>query len=112
MQRSISEARRNGVSGRRSSTLGFGSLTCLIATVRKLSPGYGGAGQQLVEDDPERVDVGLGVDLLAASLFGSDVVARAEDVPLSVWPTASSARAIPKSVTLAGPLRSAARSAA
>ena len=41
MQRSISEARRSGVSGRRSSTFGTASFTCFIATVRKLSPGYG-----------------------------------------------------------------------
>ena len=41
MQLSTSAASRNGVSGRRSSTLGTGSFTCFIATERKLSPGYG-----------------------------------------------------------------------
>ena len=39
MQRSTSDASRSGVSGRCSSTFGTGSLTCFIATVRKLSPG-------------------------------------------------------------------------
>jgi hypothetical protein len=41
MQRSTSVASRMGASGRRSSTEGTGSLTCFIATARKLSPGYG-----------------------------------------------------------------------
>ena len=35
-------------------------------------------GEQLVEDDPEGVDVRLGVDPLAPRLLGGDVVARAE----------------------------------
>ena len=43
-----------------------------VAGVRHL------AGEQLEEDDAERVDVGLRVDPLAAGLLGRDVVARAE----------------------------------
>ena len=39
--RSTAAARRGGVSGRRSSTLGAGSLMCFIATATKLSPGKG-----------------------------------------------------------------------
>ncbi len=37
------------------------------------------AGQHLVEQDPERVDVGAGVDLPAHRLLGGDVVGGAED---------------------------------
>ncbi len=39
------------------------------------------AGEQLVEDDAERVDVGLLVDALALRLLGRDVVRRAENRP-------------------------------
>ena len=35
--------------------------------------------EHLVEDDAERVDVGLAVDLVAERLLGRDVVRRAED---------------------------------
>jgi hypothetical protein len=45
-----------------------------------LSPSNGTSpGQELVEDAAERVDVGLLVDGLAASLLGRDVVARSHD---------------------------------
>ena len=74
------EARR--ASGRRSRTLGGGSLTCLIATATKLSPGKGTSPvEELVEDDAERVDVRQCVDPLAPSLLGRDVVARPEHGP-------------------------------
>src|SRR5947199_139597 len=37
------------------------------------------AGERLVEDATERVDVGAGVDLLALELLGRDVVERADE---------------------------------
>ena len=66
-------------SGRCSWTSGIGSLTCFIATPtsglgleRRL------AGEHLVEQDAERVDVRAGVDVLAHRLLGRDVVGGAE----------------------------------
>src|SRR5262249_40631329 len=42
------------------------------------------AGQELVQDDPETVDIAPAIDLvaLAPSLFGTHVRGRAEDLPL------------------------------
>ena len=61
------------------------------------------AAQQLVEDGAEPVDVALRVRPLALRLLGRDVVARADDEPVVVMPSTSTARAIPKSVTFARP---------
>ena len=54
---------------------------CCIATATKFWLAREGhlAGQQLVENDPERVDVGALADLPALGLLGRDVVAGAED---------------------------------
>ena len=63
------------------------------------------AGEQLVEHDAERVDVGVRVDVAALRLLGRDVVAGAEDgAGLGLALGASIGRAIPKSVTFASPL--------
>ena len=52
---------------------------CFIAIATKLSPRERQlAGEQLVEDDAERVDVGALADRLALRLLGRDVVGGAE----------------------------------
>ena len=81
--RRIAASSRGGTSGRRSRTRGAGSLTCRIATATKLSPWNGTlAGEQLVEDDAERVDVASARrPCRPLRLLGRDVVGRPEHRP-------------------------------
>ena len=77
--RSTTEATAAETSGRVACTSGIGSLTCFIATPTWVSAMEGDvAGEHLVEDDAERVDVGALVDVLAHRLLGGDVVGGAE----------------------------------
>ena len=66
----------------------------MVAT--SVSRSKGGAGQHLEQDAAERVDVGAGVDAVAAQLFGRDVVTVPMTVPVCVrpgsMPSASRAR--------------------
>ena len=63
------------------------------------------AGEQLVEQDPGRVEVGALVDRRAARLLGGEVLGGADD-RAGLRHLARAARAIPKSITLTRPSRS------
>ena len=77
--RSTTAASAAEISGRARWTSGSGSRTCFIATATwRVGLERDLAGEHLVEDDPERVDVGLRGDLVAERLLGRDVVGRAE----------------------------------